>query len=133
MLKRTLLGRENDWNDTFVVPNAVYQSTGAADTTHVLSQDYWHNVFYAQEEGLVNASYLKLRDARLAYNLPESVVSRLGFSSATFSLVGHNLFIWTKNDIIDPETAFDNGNRQGVENAQLPTARSVGFTLAIRP
>jgi TonB-linked SusC/RagA family outer membrane protein len=134
VLKRTLAGREIDWDQPgYVVPNAVYQSTGAADTTHVLAQDYWHNVFYAQEEGLVDASYLKLRDARLAYNLPPSFVNRMGFSSATFSLVGHNLFLWSKNDIIDPETAFDAGNRQGVENAQLPTARSIGFTLAIRP
>ena len=134
VLKRTLAGREIDWDQPgYVVPNAVYESTGAADTTHVLAQDYWHNVFYAQEEGLVDASYLKLRDARLAYNLPPSFVNRMGFSSATFSLVGHNLFLWSKNDIIDPETAFDAGNRQGVENAQLPTARSIGFTLAIRP
>ena len=134
VLKRTLAGREVDWDKPgYVVPNAVYQSTGAADTTHVLAQDYWHNTFYAQEEGLVNASYIKLREARLAYNLPDYLVNRLGFSAATFSLVGHNLFLWTKNDIIDPETAFDAGNRQGVENAQLPTARSIGFTLSIRP
>ena len=134
VLGRTLAGREVDWDKPgYVVPNAVYQSTGAADTTHVLAQDYWHNIFYAQEEGLVDASYLKLREARLAYNLPEAFVSRLGFSAATFSLVGHNLWLWAKNDIIDPETAFDAGNRQGVENAQLPTVRAIGFTLTIRP
>jgi TonB-linked SusC/RagA family outer membrane protein len=134
VLKRTLAGREVDWDDPgYVVPNAVYESTGAADTTHVLAQEYWHNSFYTQEEGLVDASYVKLREARLAYNLPDRFVNRLGFSAATFSLVGHNLFLWTNNDIIDPETAFDAGNRQGVENAQLPTARSIGFTLSIRP
>ena len=82
---------------------------------------------------MVDATYLKLRDARIAYTLPDRWVHRLGFSSATFALVGHNLLLWSKQDIIDPETAFDAANRQGVENGQLPTARTIGFTLTIRP
>ncbi len=132
VLKATLLGRENDWNDTFVVPNAVY-ADGSPDTTHVLSQDYWHNTFYAQEEGIIDASYLKLRDARLSFELPSSWAQHLGFAAATFSIVGHNLALWAKQDIVDPETAQDTSNRQGTENAQLPTPRSIGFTLSVRP
>src|SRR5207253_87410 len=82
-------GREHDWNDRFVVPNAVYQN-GTPDTTRVLAQDYWHNTFYAQEMGIVDATYLKLRELRLAYNLPPSVARFLGLSDATVALVGHN-------------------------------------------
>jgi len=146
VLKGSLAGREVDWDDPgYLVPNSVYKSSctiaadGAAsacsqvNTTHVNAQDYWENTFYAQETGLVDATYLKLRDARLSYRLPDDFTRRMGFSSAVFSLVGHNLFLWSKQDIIDPETAFDTQNRQGVENAQLPTARSIGFTLTIRP
>jgi hypothetical protein len=98
-----------------------------------LAQDYWHNTFYAQEEGIIDATYLKLRDARLAINLPGSFARFLGFSGATFALVGHNLMLWAKQKTIDPETTFDTGNRQGVENGQLPTARSIGFTMSVRP
>ena len=132
VLQATLQGREHDWNDRFVVPNAVYQN-GTPDTTRVLAQDYWHNTFYAQEMGIVDATYLKLRELRLAYNLPPSVARFLGFSDATVALVGHNLLLWAKQPTIDPETAFDTGNRQGVENGQLPTARSFGFTVSVRP
>jgi TonB-linked SusC/RagA family outer membrane protein len=132
VLAGTLLGRENNWDDMFVVPNAVY-ANGQPDTTHVLAQDYWHNTFYAQEEGIVDATYLKLRDARLAFELPASFAQHLGFSGASFAIVGHNLALWSKQKIIDPETAQDTGNRQGTENAQLPTARSIGFTLSVRP
>ena len=57
----------------------------------------------------------------------------LGFSGATLAVVGHNLMLWDKQDVIDPETAFDTGNRQGVENGQLPSARSIGFSLSVRP
>src|SRR5438128_1060607 len=137
VLQATLLGREHEWNDGFVVPNAVYQSAAPGvfqpDTVHVLAQDYWHNTFYAQEMGIVDASYLKLRELRLAYNMPPSVARAIGFSQATVALVGRNLLLWAKQRTIDPETGFDTGNRQGVENGQVPTARSIGFTLSVRP
>ncbi len=132
VLVATLQGRENNWDDMFVVPNAVY-ANHTQDTTKVLAQDYWHNTFYAQEAGIIDASYLKLRDARLAFDLPASLAQHLGFSGATIAIVGHNLALWAKQKTIDPETAQDTGNRQGTENGQLPTARSIGFTLSVRP
>jgi TonB-linked SusC/RagA family outer membrane protein len=143
VLANTLAGRELDWNNPgYIVPNAVYQCTpvppattctGASDTTHVLAQDYWHNTFYAQEPGIFNATFFKLREARLSYALPPSVARFLGFSDATVAVVGRNLLLFAKQSTIDPETAFDTSNRQGVENGQLPTARSIGFTMSVRP
>jgi len=132
ILQATLWGRANNWSDSVVVPNAVYQN-GTPDTTRVLAQDYWHNTFYANEPGIVDASYLKLRELRVAYDLPSSIAQYFGFSAATIALVGHNLLLWSKQPTIDPETAFDTSNRQGVENGQLPTARSLGVTLSVRP
>jgi len=133
VLANTLAGREVDFNRPgYVVPNAVYEN-GQPDTTHVLAEDYWHNTFYAQEPGIFNATYFKLREARLAYTLPSSVARFLGFSDATFAVVGRNLLLFAQQPTIDPETAFDTSNRQGVENGQLPTARSIGFTMSVRP
>jgi hypothetical protein len=108
-------------------------ANGQPDTTHVLAQDYWHNTFYAQEPGIFDATYFKLREARLALALPPSVARFLGFSDATVAVVGRNLLLFAKQPTIDPETAFDTSNRQGVENGQLPTARSIGFTMSVRP
>jgi len=133
VLANTLAGREVDWNKPgYVVPNAVY-SNGQPDTTHVLAQDYWHNTFYAQEPGIFDATYFKLREARLAYTLPPNVSRFLGFSDAVVAVVGRNLLLFAKQPTIDPETAFDTSNRQGVENGQLPTARSIGITMSVRP
>jgi TonB-linked SusC/RagA family outer membrane protein len=133
VLANTLAGRELDWNNPgYIVPNAVY-ANGQPDTTHVLAQDYWHNTFYAQEPGIFDATFFKLREARLAYALPPSVARFLGFSDATVAIVGRNLLLFAKQPTIDPETAFDTSNRQGVENGQLPTARSIGFTMSVRP
>ncbi len=133
VLAATLQGRENDWNDPgYLVPNAVYEN-GNPDTTHALAQDYWHNTFYAQEMGIIDASYFKLRELRVAAPLPASLTRFLGVAGADFALVGRNLMLWAKQKTLDPETTFDTGNRQGVENGQLPTARSIGFTLSLRP
>jgi TonB-linked SusC/RagA family outer membrane protein len=132
VLAATLLGRENNWNDSMVVANSVY-ANGQPNTTKVLAQDYWHNTFYAQEPGIFDATFFKLREARLAYALPPSVSRFLGFSDATVAIVGRNLLLFAKQPTIDPETAFDTSNRQGVENGQLPTARSIGFTMSVRP
>jgi hypothetical protein len=56
----------------------------------------------------------------------------LGFSAGEFSLIGRNLFLWSKYKSIDPETAFDASNVQGIEFGQFPTARSVGFSFTFR-
>lgn len=133
VLASTLAGRELDWNNPgYIVPNAVY-ANGQPDTTHVLAQDYWHNTFYAQESGILDATFFKLREARLALALPPSFSRFLGFSDASVAIVGRNLLLFAKQPTIDPETAFDTSNRQGVENGQLPTARSIGFTMSVRP
>ena len=133
VLANTLDGRQKDWcAPGLVVANSVHED-GTPNTTAVCPQTFWENTFYANSPGIIDASYLKLRDARLSFNLPHRFVQRMGFSTATFSLVGHDLFLWSKNDVIDPETNFDASNVQGVEQGQLPTPRSIGFTLSIQP
>jgi hypothetical protein len=114
VLAATLQGREHDWNDGFVVPNTVSMiittPPGATkpdtafvpNTVRVLAQDYWHNTFYANEMGILDASYLKLRELRLAYEVPSSIAQHFGVSAATIALVGHNLLLWAKQPTIAP-------------------------------
>ena len=60
-------------------------------------------------------------------------MDRLGFSSGDVSIIGRNLYLWAKTPNIDPETARDASNIQGLESGQFPTARSFGFSVTIRP
>jgi hypothetical protein len=60
-------------------------------------------------------------------------MSRMGFSGGSVSLIGRNLYLWSKIKNIDPETAFDASNVQGIEFGQFPTARSLGLSFSIRP
>jgi hypothetical protein len=60
------------------------------------------------------------------------MTSFLGFSGGEIALIGRNLALWTENPNIDPETAFDASNVQGIEYGQFPTARSLGIKVSFQ-
>lgn len=66
--------------------------------------------------------------------MPTSFTDRIGISGLQVALVGRNLALWGTNvPHIDPETGFDASNVQGMEHAQIPTPRSIGINLSVRP
>jgi hypothetical protein len=137
VLESTLRGRETDWCDPGIVvdgvlPDGSVNGDGTNDVT-ACPMDYFHANFGNHEASIVDASYLKLRELRLAYQLPSGFMERLGFSGGEIALIGRNLALWSKTKNIDPETAFDASNVQGIEFGQIPTARSIGMSLSIRP
>jgi len=138
VLESTLRGRANDWCDPGIVvegylPDGSWNGDGVDDVT-VCPESYFGRNYGNQAAGIDDATYVKLREVRLGYAIPSSFMERFGFSGGDFALIGRNLFLWAPNiDNIDPETAFDASNIQGIEFGQFPTARSLGFSLSIRP
>jgi TonB-linked SusC/RagA family outer membrane protein len=138
VLESTLRGRENDFCDPGIVvegylPDGSWNGDGVNDVT-VCPETYFGRNYGNQEAGIDDATYIKLRELRLAYELPESVLAPFGLASGDIALIGRNLFLWAPNiDNIDPETAFDASNVQGIEFGQYPTARSFGLSISIRP
>jgi hypothetical protein len=99
----------------------------------VPAQQYYKGITNVDEQFIYDASYIKLREVKLSYSLPAQWTKKIGFQNAVFSLVGRNLWIIHKNvPNIDPETAFNTGNAQGLEDLSLPTARSFGFNLNLK-
>jgi TonB-linked SusC/RagA family outer membrane protein len=90
---------------------------------------YDHN----SEQQLVDRSFVKLREAKIGYNFPKRLYARLPIQNISFSLVGRNLALWTKNNQFDPETGASTGQGLvgGFENLSLPTTRSFGANLNI--
>jgi hypothetical protein len=85
---------------------------------------------------VMDGSFIKLRELSLGYDIPGKIAKKVGFYSARFSLVCRNvalLYVDKSNDVhIDPETGFGTGNAGvGYEQMQIPTARSIGFKLAL--
>lgn len=106
---------------------------GTANSTIIPAQEYYKGIYNADEAFVYNATYVKLREVKLGYNLPQRWIKGSGLQSATVSLVGRNLLIIHKDvPNIDPETAFNTGNGQGLEDLALPTVRTYGFNINLK-
>ena len=57
----------------------------------------------AQGYWIEKADFIKLRDVSLSYTLPASVANKFRASSATVTVAGHNLALWSDYSGIDPE------------------------------
>ena len=55
---------------------------------------------------ITKADFIKLREVSLTYSLPTRLASRAGARSASLTLAGRNLGIWTKYNGMDPELNF---------------------------
>jgi hypothetical protein len=119
--------------DTGLLIRGIDAETGQQNTVHVRAEDYWHSLYPIQEAWIYDASFIKLREARFGFNIPQRFLRNTGFHNAHVSLVGRNLFLWTDAPNIDPETAFSATNVQGFEMGQMPTVRSFGFQLSVTP
>jgi TonB-linked SusC/RagA family outer membrane protein len=69
---------------------------------------------------IVDASYIRLKNASISYNLPKSALELLKLSQARFSIQGQNLFTITNYIGLDPETRSLN---------ILPPLRSISLGL----
>ncbi|ASZ11029.1 SusC/RagA family TonB-linked outer membrane protein [Chitinophaga pendula] len=109
-------------------------SSGKKNDVILPAQRYYKSVYNSSlnESSVYDASFIKLREVRIGYALPKELVKRWGFQAIDVTLVGRNLWIIDKKaPNIDPETAFNTGNGQGLETLQIPTTRSFGLNLNV--
>lgn len=142
-LKETLFGRENGYDLTDegngIISEGVIQNgdgTFSPNTIKISSRN-WHNRYYERdnvEAAKYDASYVKLREVKLSYDLPLRWFETNFIQSVKVSVVGRNLALWTENPHFDPDVlAMSGGTLQpGIENMAYPSARSIGFNLNIK-
>ena len=85
-----------------------------------------------QEQHEWDASYVKLREIRLAYDIPTSLFG--GFvNSASISLIGKNLWIISKNSpYSDPEFGLSAGNITGYQSGAPLGVKEIGASLKLQ-
>jgi TonB-linked SusC/RagA family outer membrane protein len=149
VISETLEGRANGYDLTQegngvigegVVPvlNGEGQITGFTPNTTKLSAREWHTTITLGRrlvEGMMyDASFVKLREVKLGYTLPNSLLKGVPVRDINLSFVGRNLMLWTDVPHVDPETASTNGGTiiPGVESVAIPSARSYGFNLSFK-
>jgi hypothetical protein len=119
--------------DSGLLISGIDVATGKPNTQHVSAQSYFHSLLPINEAWVYDASFLKLRDARLSVDLPLHWLGVFTAQSLRASVIGRNLYLASRAPNIDPETTSSSGAFQGAELGQLPTVRSVGFQLSIVP
>ncbi len=134
VLKETLVGREagvigDGVVNTGTVENPVY----VPNTTAVPASQFYNNYFDRGNEAsaLYDASYLKLRQVALYYNLPATLSRSIGFQSIKLGVIGSNLLLFTENPHFDPELNAVQERKiiYGVDDFSYPSTRSFGFSI----
>lgn len=137
-LKHTLYGRDSE--DGMLVGDGVVDNgdgTYSPNTTRVLVSKYYSDYYRRAnvETNSFDATFIKLRDARVEYNFPKSITEKLNVNALSVALFGRNLWMWAKEyPLFDPEAAALNNASivPGVEMGQLPSSRTVGINLNVK-
>lgn len=112
--------------------------TGFTPNTTKLSAREWHTSITLGrtllEEMMYDASFVKLREVKLGYTLPDKLMRNIQLRDVNISFVGRNIFLWTDVPHVDPETASTGGGTiiPGIESVALPSVRSYGFNLSFK-
>ncbi|MES2277872.1 MAG: SusC/RagA family TonB-linked outer membrane protein [Bacteroidota bacterium] len=95
------------------------------NTRFISPQTYWQQTNHVSHLYVYDASYVKLSQVIVGYNIPNRLLSKTKIKNASISLVGRNIWtIFQKTPKgIDPESAASSGNGQGLEQGgSLPYA-----------
>nr|MBI1230112.1 SusC/RagA family TonB-linked outer membrane protein [Cytophagales bacterium] len=123
---------ENNVRETGLVVPGVTES-GEVNTVSVTPQAYYQTIWSVAAPNVFDASFVKLRELSLGYTLPNSLISKLPVRDVRARLFGRNLAILHSNlPYLDPQGVNGAGNLQGLENAQVPTTRSMGFDISFK-
>jgi len=136
LAKETLQNRGRVFIEKGVVASG---STFVPNTIPVTSmQDYWAQYTTTNTEAnIFDASYVKLREVRLSYQIPAKVfqTSVKFIKGAEIGLEGRNLWIIKDNvPHIDPEANFfgTESVAEGVEFNSIPSTRTIGFNIRLK-
>jgi TonB-linked SusC/RagA family outer membrane protein len=131
--KRSLQGREGE--APLTVTGVAPDGTGFKPFTKTLTPgeaaNYWEALGNrAFENFIYDASFVKLRQVTLGYNIPSKVWKNAPIRSLMVSFVARNLAILHRNtDNIDPESNYSSTNSQGLDYFGMPATRTFGFNV----
>lgn len=124
-MTREVMTRWRNPGDITYYPRAMLAGTDFAETDN-----------YRVEVGtqaIYNASYIRLKNISLSYNIPTSLTDRIGMGNVRVYASAVNLVTWTAWPFYDPEVAFSpNDIYNNVTTASYPTERQVYAGIDIR-
>lgn len=131
----TLPGREGGIIGDGVVYNSATKKY-EQNTKLVSASSYYDNYYQISnaETNIFDASFIKVREVRVEFNLPKSILNKIAIKQGSFALYGRDLFNFTKFPGFDPEGGnLNNGTlTPGVELTQFPSTRNFGINLTLK-
>ncbi|MGK9117838.1 SusC/RagA family TonB-linked outer membrane protein [Olivibacter jilunii] len=95
-----------------------------ANDVQVNYQDYAQSLSGGDKEhGVQNQSFVKLREISLGYNFPAKLLAKTRIKSASVSLTGQNVLLFTKFKFSDPDVF--------TENLNSPSQRMLGLNIRL--
>ncbi len=82
-------------------------------------QYYYHDV--SDEAVTFDASFIKLREITLTFDIPSKWFSKIKIEKASVSFIGRNIWMGSYINYVDPDT--------GEDNLQTPSSRNLGFNI----
>lgn len=144
MLAETLYGRDDYYLRTVIWGESSAELSGGArwdawfadgtpNTKYMSPQSYEYARPNYAEFVIYDASFVKLREISLGYNLPSGLLAGSPVNTARVSLTGRNLYTFHSKTPrgIDPESSSSSGNGQGIENGSLPPNAIYGFNIRL--
>jgi hypothetical protein len=133
--KVTLPGREGGIVGDGVVFDAA-NNKYVPNKVNVTAASYYDNVYQIgnAEMNIFDATFIKLREVRLEFSLPQTLLQKAGIRQTSVAIYGRELFNFTRFPGFDPEGGnLNNGTlTPGVELTQFPSARNMGVNLTFK-
>lgn len=95
----------------YAIANGIDPSLAENPNARFPRLDYGYNANNSQLSDFWkgDASYIRLQEVTLNYNLRKPFLKKVGLSSVDIQLVGNNLLLWDSVEVFDPEQAQYNG------------------------
>ena len=121
--------------ETPIVVKGVRESDGLPNATEITDfRSYWSYESNVDEANVQDASFIRLREVTISYDLPKSLISKASLKVLLFSVSGRNLWLKTDKSFTgsDPENSlYGSGNGQGLSNYAVPSTKSINFSLRL--
>jgi hypothetical protein len=110
----------------------VYMGMGLGPDGRDYNQGFYRTIHRTLTENFVeDASWVRLRNVSVSYNMPKSFFGRTPIQGATITFTGNNLLLFTDYTGYDPETSsFSSGsNVDAFTGFTYPAIRSYLFSI----
>jgi TonB-linked SusC/RagA family outer membrane protein len=132
------MSRATETRGEMKVFEGIMEADGSRNTKSVPLDQSWYagkgsGFGPVAEQFVEDASFIRLRQATLAYTLNPNWLKSVKVSNLTISFTGRNLWLKTKYTGVDPETSLvGSGNAQGLDYFNMPGTKSYAFGLSAK-